>query len=244
MLTHSPYYHGSIRKVITAFGSLFSDIHIVRVNDTVSPPIEQSIKVPLSWGSKEKSFVRNIQNPTPGKDDQVQMTLPRMAWEITGFTYDANRKLTSTGNTMKAIINNQSVVKAQFNPVPYNIGFELGIMVKHNEDGLMIVEQILPFFTPDYTVTIKDIPELNLTKNIPFVLNSVSHEDTGGSGDLAERRIITWTLNFTAKAYLYPPTKMSKVILDSTVNILEIEGTDPSAVIHATPEGTTLTENN
>jgi hypothetical protein len=217
VLANSIYYWGTIRKIVTGFGSLFSDISIIRTDDTVNPPVLKQIKVPLSYGPKEKWFYRTKQNPTLGVDDGVEMVLPRMSFEINGYVYDTSRKLTSTGRTVKVLTNDNTVVKAQFNPVPYNIGFTLNIATKTIEDGHMIIEQILPFFTPDYTFTITDIPELALKKDISIVLNGFQQQDTWDS-EFTERRTITWEFSFTAKAYLYPPTKLTKVIVEADVN--------------------------
>ena len=214
MLQNNPYYWGTIRKVVVAFGAIFSDIHIVREDKDGNPV--QAIQVPCEFGPKEKWMTRNVQNPMPGVDDQVEMVLPRMSYEITGFTYDSERKLTSTGRTVKAVTNNTTVLSAQYNPVPYNIGFTFNIMTKTIEDGLMVVEQILPFFTPDYTISVKDMPELDLLKDIPVILNNVSYEDTW-DGQFTQRRNVIWTLQFTVKAYLYPPVSLTKLNLQTTI---------------------------
>jgi T4-like virus Myoviridae tail sheath stabiliser len=214
MLQNNPYYWGTIRKVVIAFGAIFSDIHIVR-EDSKGNPV-QAIQVPCEFGPKEKWMTRNVQNPMPGVDDSIEMVLPRMSYEVNGFTYDSERKLTSTGRTVKAVANADKTLSAQFNPVPYNIGFTFNIMTKTIEDGLMIIEQILPFFTPDYTVTVKDMPELDLTKDIPVILNNVTYEDTW-DGTFQQRRTVIWTLQFTAKAYLYPPVKLNKLNLQTDI---------------------------
>jgi hypothetical protein len=227
MLSNDIFYWGSIRKIVVAFGSLFSDIHFERTDDTVTPSVIQTIKVPLAYGPKEKWLIARKQNEMPQETDMVEMTLPRMSYEITGFVYDESRKITSTGRTVKTIINDNTVLQAQYNPVPYNIGFQLNIMTKTIEDSLMIVEQILPFFTPDYTLTIMDIPELALEKEINMVLNNVQHEDTW-DGNFETRRTITWVLSFTAKAYLYPPIKLTKLNLQTTVNF-DIDGSTSQA---------------
>lgn len=236
MLQNNPFYWGTTRKIVAAFGSLFSDIHIVRLDKNGNPV--QSIEVPCNFGPKEKWLTVNTQNPMPGVDDQVEMVLPRISYDLMGFTYDSVRKLTTTGRTVAAITYGNRVMKTQFNPVPYNIGFELNIKTKTMEDGLMIVEQILPFFTPDYTISVNDMPQLNLTKDIPIVLNSVQHEDSW-EGDLKVRRDVTWTLQFTVKAYLYPPVNLKTIILQA--NVREVLGDDPTSAINNqfTPEGTT-----
>jgi hypothetical protein len=215
MLQNLPYYWGTIRKVVVAFGAIFSDIHIVREDKDGN--LVQTIQVPCEFGPKEKWMTRNTQNPMPGVDDQVEMVLPRMSYEVNGFTYDSVRKLTSTGKTVQAVTNNNKVLSSQFNPVPYNIGFTLNVMTKTIEDGLMIIEQILPFFTPDYTITVKDMPELDLLKDLPVILNNTTYEDTW-DGQLKQRRNVTWTMQFIVKAYLYPPVGLKKINLQTDVN--------------------------
>jgi len=236
MLQNNPYYWGTIRKIVIAFGTVFTDIHIVRTNKNGDPV--QTILVPCEFGPKEKWMVRNVQNPTPGQDDPVEMVLPRMSYEINGFTYDSNRKLTSTGRTVKTITDDTKVLKKQFNPVPYNIGFNLNIVTKTMDDGLMIVEQILPFFTPDYTISVNDMPELDLVKDLPIVLTNVAYEDTW-DGSFQQRRTVIWTMQFTVKAYLYPPVKMQNVNLQTDIQYhLTKEMTDDDIILHCrfTPE--------
>lgn len=220
ILSQNPFYWGSIRKLVVAFGTIFSDIHIVRFDKKGNPV--KTIKVPCEFGPKEKWLTRNVQDQMPGVNEQVEMVLPRMSFEINNFAYDPSRKLTSTGTTVRALVTDQTVLKTQFNPVPYNFSVELNVMVKTQNDGLQIVEQILPFFTPDYTISIVDMPELNLSKDIPIVLTGVSHEDTW-EGNMQQRRTITWTLNFIMKGYLYPPVTLDKVVLGTNINL---EATD------------------
>ena len=220
MLQNNPYYWASIRKLVIAFGSIFSDIHVVRFN--AAGNAIKTILVPCEFGPKEKWYTRNIQDPMPGVNDQLEMILPRIAYEMKGFVYDNSRKLTSTGRTVKALVSDKTTLQTQFNPVPYNFSFETNIMTKTMEDGLQIIEQIIPFFTPDYTITILDIPELSLNKDIPIVLNGVSHEDTW-DGSFQDRRTVTWTLDFTVKGYLYPPVQLTAVNLKSFI-FFDIEG--------------------
>jgi hypothetical protein len=214
MLQNAPFYWGSIRKIVESFGVVFSDLHIARMN--ADGTVYQTIEVPCEYGPKEKWFIRNTQNPMPGVNDQPEMILPRMSYEITSYQYDPSRKITSTGRTVQAIMGNRGVLNAQYNPVPYNIGIDLHIMTKTFEDGLQIVEQIVPFFTPDYTIHVNDMPALNLEKDIVLLFggNIVQEDNYEGQFD---RRMITWTLNFTAKAYLYPPVKMTMVNLETQI---------------------------
>jgi len=214
MLSNAPFYWGSVRKVVESFGVVFSDLHIVRYKADGTP--YQTIEVPCEYGPKEKWFVRNTQNPMPGTDDQVEMVLPRMSYEIMGWQYDAVRKLTSTGRTVQALTDNNTVLKAQFNPVPYNFTFTLHIGAKNVEDGLMIVEQILPFFGPEYTIAVNDMPELNLEKDVVIVHDGAVTQEDNWEGSF-DRRLITWSLNFTVKAYLYPPVKLNKINLETDI---------------------------
>lgn len=229
MLSQNTYYWGTLRRIVVAFGSLFSDIHIMRADG-------KAIKVPLTYGPKEKWIYRTKQDPMPGVDDQVEMILPRLSYEVVSMQYDTLRKLTSTGRTMKTLMSDAGTLKAQFNPVPYNIAFNVYVMTKTIQDGLMIVEQILPFFTPEYTVTITDMPDMGFTKDIPIVLNGIQSEDTW-DGDFKERRTITWILSFVAKAYLYPPVIPTKVILkaDTNFDIDDLVGTPALPSIVTTP---------
>jgi len=213
MLSNNFFYYGTIRQVVIAFGSLFSDIHLIRTDPNNNT---QSIKVPLHYGPKEKWVYRTKQDPMPGVDDQVMFTAPVMSWQFTSFQYDNSRKIQSTGQNVQALISDNTVLQAQFNPVPYNITFELYVRTKNQSDNLMILEQILPFFTPDYTVSVLDT-DLKMQKDIPFVLNGVQWEDNW-EGNFNDLRFITATLVFTSKMYLYPPTKLEKVILESQMN--------------------------
>jgi len=191
MLQNNPFYWGSIRKVVAAFGTIFADIHIVRTNK--NGDAVQAIQVPCEFGPHEKWLTNLLQNPTPGVDDQVEMVLPRLSYEINNFTYDSERKLTSTGRTVKVLTDGNKVLAKQFNPVPYNIGFQVNVMTKTIDDGLQIIEQILPFFTPDYSIPVKDVPEMGIEKDLMVVLNSTSCEDTW-DGQFQQRRTVIWTL--------------------------------------------------
>ena len=177
--------------------------------------------VPIRYGPREKWLTRLEQDPNAGiigEEQQVQMTVPIMSYQITGFSYDGTRKLPTTGRHGNVITNDTSVLSAQYNPVPYDIEIELVIMIKHLEDGLMIMEQIVPFFAPDYTLTLNDMPGMNIKKDVPVILKNFSTEDNyDGSWD--EKRVIQWTLSFTAKAYLYPPIKQVKVTTSADIRM-------------------------
>lgn len=192
----STFHHNTLRKYVILFGTVFNNIYITRQNN--EGETVQTLKVPLSYGPKEKYLARLEGNPT--LDNKVAMTVPRISFEMTSFQYDADRKL----NTLNRKTKNN---KKQYQPVPYNITFQLSILVKNAEDGTKIVEQILPYFTPEWTASVHLVPDMEDDPwDIPIVLNDVSTEDTY-EGNFETRRAIIWTMNFTLKGYLFGPTK-------------------------------------
>ena len=205
------FYHESLRKIIIAFGTIFNNIHIHRKDSNGN--VIQSLKVPLAYSPKEKFIARLDQQPDLVQDRRVAVTLPRMGFEISGLNYDPSRKLNRMGQIKKVRSSSTDgkVMNKQFNPVPYNISMNLYSFTSSAEGGLQIVEQILPFFQPDYTVTIRAIPNMNIVRDVPIILNSVNYEDTY-SGDFTTRRAVVYTLGFTAKTYLYGPISQQKVI--------------------------------
>jgi hypothetical protein len=209
MLGNRQFYHETVRNIIVGFGTLFNDIHVVRKNNT--GVVTQSMKVPLAYGPKQKWLSRIDQDA--GLDSKVAITLPRMGFEIQNMTYDPARKLNRVQKfkKVKSSASNSNKLDTQFMPVPYNLNIQLYAMAKNSDDALQMVEQILPYFQPDYTLTIKDMPEMGVARDIPIVLNSINYEDSY-KGDYAERRAIMYTLDFTTKFYLYGPVTSSKVI--------------------------------
>jgi len=201
------FYHESIRKIVVSFGTIFNDIHLVRKDN--DGDITQTMKVPLAYGPRQKFLVRLQDDPDLGK--QVAVTLPRIGFEITGLNYDASRKLNRVQQFKKVKGNTTKQLDAQYMPVPYNINFGLYILSKQSDDALQIVEQILPYFQPDYTITMNDMPDMGIKRDVPIVLTNVGYEDNY-QGDFTARRSIIYSLDFTAKFYLYGPVTSSKVI--------------------------------
>ena len=201
------FYHESIRKVIVSFGTMFNNINLVRKDN--SGNISQSMKVPLAYGPREKFLVRLNEDADLTK--QVAITLPRIGFEIQNLEYDSARKLNRVQRFKKVKGANAKQLDAQYMPVPYNLAIELYIMAKQSDDALQIVEQILPYFQPDYTLTINDNVSMDSKRDVPIVLNSISYEDNY-QGDFTTRRALIYTLSFTAKFYLYGPVTSSKVI--------------------------------
>ena len=201
------FYHETMRKVVVSFGTLFNNIQIVRKNS--SGVITQSMKVPLAYGPQQKFLARLNNDPALGA--KVAVTLPRLGFEMTGITYDPNRKLNRVQKMRKVKTSDSSKIDTQYMPVPYNIEFTLYAMAKNSDDALQIVEQILPYFQPDYTITINDMADMGIKRDVPIILSSVSYEDSY-QGNFEERRAIIYTLTFTAKFYLYGPVTSDKVI--------------------------------
>ena len=193
-------YHEIFRKTVVAFGTLFNNIELRRSTEVM--------KVPLAYGPKQKFLARLDQNPDP-TNKRVQITLPRISFEINGISYDPTRKVSPTQKIKfkKDADENKNV----YMPVPYNLSFELAIISKNQEDGMQILEQILPFFQPHYNLPVKVLPDVDEVKDVPVTLTGVDYEDSY-EGEFAARRAIIYTLQFTCKTYLYGPVTDAKII--------------------------------
>jgi hypothetical protein len=207
------YYHEIMRKTIVAFGTLFNQIYIR--HDDRSGNTYSDLKVPLAYGPSQKFLARLEQQEDLNKP--VQITLPRMSFEMNNIQYDSTRKVGIT-QTFKAVDKNTSAVKKVFMPVPYNVGFELNILTKLNDDALQIVEQILPYFQPSFNVTIDLINSIGEKRDVPIVLDSISFQDDY-EGDFSTRRALIYTLRFTAKTYLFGPVADSSEGLIKKVQV-------------------------
>ena len=194
------FYHEVFRKTVVGFGTLFNNIEI-KQGTTV-------MKVPLAYGPKQKFLARLEQVPDP-TNKRVQITLPRISFEITGISYDPSRKVSPTQKIMVPTSGTKN--KVAYMPVPYNLTFELAIISKNQDDGLEIIEQILPYFQPSYNLPLKLVPGINETKDVPVIINSIDYDDEY-EGNFASRRAIIYTLGFTAKTYVYGPVQESSVI--------------------------------
>ena len=192
------YYHQIIRKTLVSFGTLFNQIYI-RHQDANDGTVGE-MKVPLAYGPAQKFLARLEQNPDLTRATQI--TLPRMSFEMNRISYDPSRKVSVT-QTFKAV-DDDNRVKKVFMPVPYNIGFELNIMCKLNDDALQIIEQILPYFQPSFNVTVELVDSIGEKRDIPIVLDSMDFTDDY-EGDYTTRRALIYTLQFTAKSYLFGP---------------------------------------
>ena len=227
------FYHKRVRTAVSVFGSLFNNLHVLRTNS--SNQVISQVKVPLSY-VKKRDFLSRIEDIGTGESEyKLAIKLPRLSFEITSMTYDATRQLPKV-NTMSRAIQN-SVVSRQrlYSATPYTIGFALNIYAKNQDDALQVVEQILPYFTPQYTVTVKpftDIP--TLLEDVPITLSSVSMNDDQGT-PLGSQRTIVYTLAFDMDILLHGPTSTDgqKIIRDVRTNYF-LQGADSDQYLHTT----------
>jgi hypothetical protein len=206
------FYHSHIRRTVSIFGTLFNNISVQRKDgngNTVN-----TVKVPLSYGPKQKFLTRLFEEPDLNAPE-VAIRLPRMSFELTGMTYDTTVKLNKMNTLAQPNPFGQNTVR---NPVPYIMNFTLSVYAKNQDDALQVVEQIIPYFNPEYVVTLKEIPSLNISRDIPIVLQSVTYSDDY-EGDFTSRRVLIYSLDFTMKTFFYGPiTQNQGVIKDAIVN--------------------------
>jgi hypothetical protein len=218
------FYNEILRRTVIAFGSLFNGIEIKHTN--ASDNVVGVIKVPLAYGPTQKFLARLDQSADLSK--KTQITLPRMSFEFTGLTYDASRKVTTTQTFTVKDQTTGTETKKAFMPVPYNMQFELSIMSKLNDDCLQIIEQILPYFQPAYTLTVDLVESINEKRDIPIVLENITMQDDY-EGDFNSRRVLYYTLRFTAKTYLFGPVSSATKDIIKKTTISYITGTTTSA---------------
>lgn len=216
------FYNEILRKTVVAFGSLFNNITIKHTNN--SNQVVSVIKVPLAYGPTQKFLARLEQSPDLNKPTQI--TLPRMSFEFTGLTYDASRKVTTTQTFTAGLSDDGKTITKTYMPVPYNMQFELSIMAKLNDDALQIVEQILPYFQPSYNLTVELIDQINEKRDIPVVLENITFQDDY-EGNFTTRRVLIYTLRFTAKTYLFGPTQIATkdIIKKTTISYITGDST-------------------
>ena len=213
MLGNAQFYHRTIRRMVVVFGTLFNDLEIVRYTQAGVP--KEKWKVPLTYSPKERFLTAITSDPNLIKS--INTIVPRMSFNLDSMEYDVQRKQVST--LMNFAKQDNTSVSTQFVPIPYNFQFSLSIYVRNTEDGTQILEQILPFFTPDFNVTVDFIPEMDQKYNVPIILDSVAStvEYEGGMNE-GSTRLILWDLTFTAKGYIWPPVKSGKYIKSANTN--------------------------
>lgn len=203
------FYHQILRKSIISFGTLFNNITIEKKDDNDNT--FSTVKVPIAYGPTQKFLARLNQQADLNRPIEIQ--LPRMSFEFNGITYDPQRKLTTT-QTFQAVDKDDNKIKETYMPVPYNMNFELSIYTKINDDMLQIIEQILPYFQPEYSLTVDLVKELGEKRDIPIIINDIKMSDDY-EGDFSKRRSLVYTVSFTAKTYLFGP------VTDASKNIIK-----------------------
>ena len=212
-MLNQKFYWGTTRKAIIAFGNLFNNIHIDRRD--ADGNVVQTLKVPLSYAPRQK-FLARISARPDDQDASFQTIIPRMGFEMTGIAYDPGRRV-SLVQQNRGVNNTTTTLNSQYAPSPYNIDVSLLAYTKNQDDGLQIIEQILPYFNPDFNLSINAIPALNIKNDLPILLNNISYEDDY-EGDFRTRRAIIWTLNFTLKLNYFGPISKQNIIRTSVAN--------------------------
>ncbi len=211
----TPHYNEIIKKTVVSFGALFSNMQIIRRNS--AGVTVEIVKVPIAYGPKEK-FIRRIEED-PSLTKHVLITLPRLAFEITGYQFDPSR-MTNRSNKIQCF--NDSGLSSIYTPVPWNLSIDMNLISKGTEDSLAIIEQILPLFTPEYTFTVNAIPSMNVKTDIPLILNAVSN-NPDYEGDFSTRQLTVTTFSFTAKMMLFGATANRGVIQRTDVDLPDVD---------------------
>lgn len=217
MFENKIWYHGITRKAIVAFGVMFNNLKIRR-RDATGKTLD-TLKVPLSYAPKNKMLSRINRLPEP-EYAQVEVTLPRMSFEVIAYEYDGQRKI-NLNNQIKTVVS-ETQSKRVYGPTPYNLTINLYAYCKNQEDGLQIFEQIAPAFNPDFNVTVTYIPEMNIKHDLPIILNSVTYDDQY-EGAVEDHRMIIWTYTFTLKLYYYGPVENQEIIRTAIIDIFKDE---------------------
>ncbi len=225
----SPFYHSSIRKLVIAFGSLFNDVRIARQNSDGST--KEEIRIPLSYGPKEKFLLRAMQASSLTDDIKARYELPRMGFDLTSLTYDTARKRNTLQKRFIEKTGDNYNVRRTFSEVPYNFEFNLYIMTRNMDDGLQIMEQIVPYFTPEFNVTLNLETDIATKVDVPIILTGVQ-TDEDYEGDFDTRRSITFTLSFTAKSYVYGPIRDQGLIRTVQTTFFDFDNLDANHGIH------------
>lgn len=221
----TPFTHDMIRKYVVAFGTMFNNIKLQRIEAGADT---QWISVPLSYAPKEKWHARLTD---PRIVQQVAISLPRISYELVTATYASERKMNTMNRHVGIADVDQDKLKNMFAPVPYDFQFSLFVYSRNAADASNIIEQILPFFTPEFTVTINNATDLDIDIDCPIILNGVNREDTY-EGDFESRRVVTWTLDFTMKGLLFGPVRENKVVKKAYIDFF-IPPTDSRTVYHS-----------
>lgn len=205
-------YNRVIRKLVVGFGNLFNDIKLVRYNPDLSEA--ERFLIPIAYATKER-YVMRLEDDL-NLDKKVQVALPRFSYEMTGMNYDSTRK---QNTNIKNFAQTSSGVLGQYNPVPYDFDFSLYLYVRNIEDATQVLEYVLPYFTPDYTIKLNLIPEMGIVKEVPIIFKDAAHEIIYEGDRDQETRMVIWTLRFTVKGFIFGASSTAKVIKTAITNI-------------------------
>lgn len=225
------FYNRMIRKMTVAFGDLFKDITLVRYNPDNSE--QERFIVPIEYATKEL-YVMRIRGD-PNLDKKVMMTLPRMSYEMNGLNYDSSRKQITN---IKYFAQNGSITNSQYVPVPYDFDFSLYLYVRNIEDGNQIIEHILPYFAPDYTIKVNMIPEMGIIKEVPIILKDTRYDVTYEGDYTSDTRMVIWTLNFTVKGFVFGAASTANTISTSITKIYDERHSDRNVIFNMETGGT------
>jgi len=214
-MLNNKFYWGTIRKCIVAFGNMFNNITIDRLDENNVP--QKSIRVPLSYAPKQKFLARIDQISGPAEERKVEISLPRMSFEMIGINYDSARRI-SLMQQNRVVNSTSTTLTTQYSPTPYEIKVNLYVYTKNIEDAHQIIEQILPYFNPEFNLTVKAVPDLDLKHDLPIILDNVTFEDNY-EGSLIEQRKIIWTLSFTLKTNFYGPSSKQGFIRKAITDV-------------------------
>ena len=204
------FYNETIKRCVSVFGTLFNNIDVKKIKSDGT--VLTQFRVPISYGPKQKFLDRLAEEPNLSDRNRSAITLPRMAFELTGFEYDTQRQQNKLIRSIKNQYESDTTKRGfQYAPSPYNLNFTLSILAKNMNEALQIVEQILPYFQPEYTVTMKMVDSIPDNRDVPVVLNGVSFEDSY-EGSFEDRRVIEYTLDFQMKTYFFGPVYTGKII--------------------------------
>lgn len=224
------FYHSLLRRYVIAFGSMFDDLTVARLD--VDGTVKQTIAVPIAYGPKESWLVRIKQDPNLIRTVQVQ--IPAASFEVTGLEYDGQRKMQALNREVAFSTTDANKGKYAYKGLPWNIHFALYFYVKNADDGTQLLEQVLPFFGPEWTNTMTLIPTLGTKLDIPVILNTV-HMDDVYEGDFLNRRALVWTLNFTMKGWMYGPVSTTGLIKTARIALRDFDTSAVNARLVITP---------
>jgi hypothetical protein len=227
MLDNSYYYHGTIKKIVAVFGTLFNNIHTGKL---IAGKLTAVTRVPLVYGPKEHWLARIRQNTVDQKETEIAVKVPRMSFEITSITYDSAAKLNRLNQEIVNVDTANGDKNYYWQTVPYIIGMQLSIYARNQDDALQIFEQIIPTFPPEYSVTVKDLAVPGTNTVVPIILTGTTFTDDYEGDYQSSRRTLIYTLDFNLKVQFAGQTNKTGIIKNIDVNFL-----DTTAVTRTSP---------